>query len=233
MFHILVASGPQARPSAHRFLLSAGFHGVAVAGAIALTRHASPLMTSPHPIPASVFVAPQARPTTLPAARDRVLSEAAPTPSWEPFLQVPDLSPLVPPTGLPSVADLLGAASFQSGAIPALPESLAGSTAPTGASELWTANSVDDPVEVIEQPPPRYPPVLAQAGVAGRVELEYVVDTLGRAEPGSLHVVTSTRPEFEAAARAAILGSRYRPARLHGHVVRQLVRQVLSFRTER
>ena len=102
-----------------------------------------------------------------------------------------------------------------------------------GANELWTANSVDDPVEVIEQPAPRYPPALAQAGVTGRVELEYVVDTLGRAEPGSLRAETSTRPEIEAAARAAILGSRYRPARLHGQVVRQLVRQTLSFRTER
>ena len=184
MFHTLVASGPQARPSAHRFLLSASFHGVAVAGAIALTRHASPPTTSPHAIPAVVFVAPQARQKSLPAASDRALSQAAPTPSWEPFLQVPDLSPLVPPTALPSVADLLGAASFRSGSSPALSGSPVGGTAPMGVGELWTANSVDDPVEVIEQPSPRYPPVLAQAGVAGRV-------------------------------------------------VRQLVRQVLSFRTER
>jgi TonB family protein len=233
VFHTLVASRPQARPSAHQVLLSVSFHGVAVAGAIALTRQASPLTTSPHTIPAFVFVAPQARQTSMPAASDRVVSQAAPPPSWEPFLQVPDLSPPVPPIALPSVADLLGAASFRSGSSPALPGSLAGGTAPTRAGELWTANSVDDPVEVIEQPSPRYPPVLAQAGVTGRVELEYVVDTLGRAEPGSLHAVTSTRPEFEAAARAAVLGSRYRPARLHGQVVRQLVRQVLGFRTER
>jgi TonB family protein len=232
VFHTLVASGPQARPSARRFLLSVSFHGVAVAGAIALTRQASPLTTSPPPIEALVFVAPQARQTSLPAASDRVLSQAAPTPSWEPFLQVPDLSPLVPPTALPSVADLLAAASFRSGSSP-LPGSLVGGSAPTGASKLWTADSVDDPVEVIEQPSPRYPAVLAQAGITGRVELEYVVDTSGRAEPGSLHALTSTRPEFEAAARAAVLGSRYRPARLHGQVVRQLVRQMLSFRTER
>jgi TonB family protein len=233
VFHTLVASGPRARPSAHRFLLSVSFHGVAVAGAIALTRRVSPLTTSPHPIPALVFVAPQARQTPLPAASDRVLSQAAPTPSWEPFAEVPDLRPLALPTALPSVADLLGAASLRSGSSPALPGSLVGGSAPTGAGGLWTADSVDDPVEVIEQPSPRYPPVLAQAGVAGRVELEYVVDTLGRAEPGSLHALTSTRPEFEAAARAAVLDSRYRPARLHGQVVRQLVRQVLSFRTER
>jgi TonB family protein len=102
-----------------------------------------------------------------------------------------------------------------------------------GAGGPWTAGAVDDPVEVIEQPAPRYPPVLAQAGITGRVELEYVVDTMGRAEPGSLHALSSTRPEFEAAARTAVLGSRYRPARLHGLVVRQLVRQILSFRIER
>ena len=198
-----------------------------------MTRQASPLTTPPHPIPAFVFVAPQARQTSLPAASDRVLSEAAPRPSWAPFFQVPDLSPLVLPTASPSVVDLLGTAPFRSGSSPGLPGSLVGGPAPTGIGGLWTADSVDDPVEVIEQPDPRYPPVLAQAGIAGRVELEYVVDTLGRAEPGSLHALTSTRPEFEAAARAAVLGSRYRPARLHGQVVRQLVRQVLSFRTER
>jgi outer membrane biosynthesis protein TonB len=184
-------------------------------------------------MPAFVFVAPQAHQPSLPTASDRVLGEAAPRPSWEPFFQVPDLSPLVLPTASPSVADLLGTAPFRSGSSPGLPGSLVGGSAPTGAGGLWTADSVDDPVEVIEQPAPRYPPVLAQAGVTGRVELEYVVDTLGRAEPESLRALTSTRPEFEAAARAAILGSRYRPARLHGRVVRQLVRQILSFRTER
>jgi len=63
--------------------------------------------------------------------------------------------------------------------------------------------------------------------------LEIVIQVRRRAEPGSLHAVTSTRPKFEAAARAAVLGSRYRPARLHGQLVRRLVRQVLSFRTER
>jgi TonB family protein len=233
VFHTLVASGPRARPSAHRFLLSVSFHGVAIAGAIALTRQASPLITSPQSIPALVYVAPQARRASLPAARDRVVSQTAPRPSWESFVQAPDLSPLVVSTTLPSVADLLDAPSVRPGSSPSLPGSLIGGAGPAAAGGLWTADSVDDPVEVIEQPSPRYPPILAQAGVAGRVELEYVVDTLGRAEPGSLHAVSSTRPEFEAAARAAVLGSRYRPARVHGQQVRQVVRQVLSFRAER
>jgi TonB family protein len=70
---------------------------------------------------------------------------------------------------------------------------------------------------------------LEQAGITGRVVLEYVVDTTGRAEPGSLRTLVATYPAFEAAARATVLASRYRPARLGGRVVRQLVRQTLRF----
>ena len=92
---------------------------------------------------------------------------------------------------------------------------------------------MDDPVTIIEQPEPRYPTALAAAGISGRVVLDYVVDTAGRAELGSLRVVTSSHPAFDEAARASVLASRYRPARLRGRVVRQLVRQALSFRLER
>ena len=89
---------------------------------------------------------------------------------------------------------------------------------------------IDDPVEILEQPAPEYPSALSHAGVTGRVELEYVVDTTGHAEAASLRTLQSTHPTFEAAARGSVLATRYRPARLRGRVVRQLVRQTLSFR---
>jgi outer membrane biosynthesis protein TonB len=166
--------------------LSVRLHGVAVAGAIALTRQPSTATTSPRTRPALVFVAPQPHQKSLPAASDRVATQPAPTPSWEPVLRVPDLSlPALPPT-LPSVADVLADAARRAGSGPTLTGSPASGTAPIGAVEVRTADSVDDPVRVIEQPPLRYPPTLAQAGITGRVELEYVVDTSGRAEPASL-----------------------------------------------
>jgi len=99
---------------------------------------------------------------------------------------------------------------------------------PSMGEEPLTAQVVDEPVVVLRQPAPRYPPGLAQAGIAGRVELEYIVDTTGRAEERSLRTLTATHPAFEAAARASVLASRYRPARLGG-TVRQLVRQTLTF----
>jgi TonB family protein len=134
-------------------------------------------------------------------------------------MEAPNLSPPVHPTTVPTVANLLG------GADPAIGLD----DAALATAELLTAASVDDPVGVIEQPAPRYPPALERAGIAGRVELEYVVDTTGRAEPGSLRTVVSTHPAFEAAAHATVLASRYKPARLRGSVVRQLVRQTLKF----
>jgi TonB family protein len=85
-------------------------------------------------------------------------------------------------------------------------------------------------VQLIEQPQVGYPPALAQADVEGRVELEFVVDTSGRVERGSLRTLASTHPEFQAAARRAVLDSRFRPAHWRGQVVRQVARQSFRFR---
>jgi protein TonB len=96
--------------------------------------------------------------------------------------------------------------------------------------EVREATSVDSPVEVLASGPVPYPPLLRQSGVEGVVELEFVVDTSGRAEPRSVEVVRPARPEFEAAARRAVVESRFRPARLGGQAVRQRVRQRITFR---
>ena len=73
-------------------------------------------------------------------------------------------------------------------------------------------------------PTPRYPEALRRAGIAGRVIVETVVDTLGRAEPGSMVVVAAPHPGFVAPARDYVLRALFRPARVHGRAVRVLVR---------
>ena len=224
MFQVLTASDPQAAAGAHRYFLSLCAHSALLAASIALTRNASapsPVRPAEQAIP---FVAPQPTRATLPAAGRTSPGHTGPTPpDWQPNFGAPDLNPSVLPAPGPAIADLVqatrtGLQSFGSGQV----------TLPEG--DLLTAAAVDDPVEVLEQPDPRYPAALAQGGITGRVELTYVVDTLGRAEPGSLRTLTSTHPAFEAAARWSVLASRFRPARLRGSVVRQLVRQTLTFR---
>jgi periplasmic protein TonB len=233
MFEVLSASRPQARVGAHRYLLSLSFHSVLVVGAVALTRHPVAATHTRPPEPGILFVAPQPSHGPSPAATPELppsLTRPAP-PSWPPDIEAPDLRAPELPAGVPTVADLLNGAGPQAG--PATGTSALSMTgaAPTAAEPL-TAAAVDDPVEVIEQPVPRYPSALAQGGISGRVELEYVVDTAGRAEAGSLRTLRSTHPAFEAAARASVLATRYRPARVRGRPVRQLVRQSLSFRLD-
>jgi TonB family protein len=227
MFQTLLASAPQAPPSLTRLLASVGVHGLTLLAALALT--------ATHP---SVTTRPReaAIPLMLPPVHRNEQRPAPPSPSRlpapVPLLPVIDPPPLllpeIRPSG-PTVADLLASASQAGG-----PPAVAG-TSPIGvmvgaSAEFREELEVDDPVQIVEQPPVRFPPALAHAGVAGQVELEYVVDTLGRVEPRSVRAVATTRPEFEAAARGAVLASRFRPARWHGQVVRQLVRQSFRFR---
>jgi protein TonB len=78
-------------------------------------------------------------------------------------------------------------------------------------------------------PTPRYPEALREAGVEGQVTLEFVVDTTGRVEGGSVRVLSSAADAFVVSVRDALAGTRYHPALVGGRRVRQLVRQGFVF----
>jgi TonB family protein len=226
MFQNLIASGHPHRLRLDRYLLSLGFHSLTIAGAVALTRHQSdatvfrPLQTNPVLVPA------QPRQAAQPSGEHAVSLQPAPLlSSGHSAFEIPHLSLSPLPAAVTTIADLVNASAESRGL-------RIHGTAPLQGTGLQSAASVDDPVTVVDQAAPQYPPSLAQAGITGRVELEYVVDTLGHVEPGSVRTVVSTRPEFELEARTAALGSRFRPARLRGYPVRQLVRQMFTFRMQ-
>ena len=235
MFRTLLASSPRVDRGVHRYLLSAAVHAALIVGAVTPTRQALPAARVAPREPVMLF--PEPPRSAPPLSPTPHAAHAAPTrpapeaPSWQPGDLAPALTPPLT-ANLPTVAGLLQGMNLRSdpgldlGAL-GLGDAESGDPAPRSPA------AVDEPVRVIDQPPPRYPAALSAAGVTGRVELAYVVDTLGRAEPGSLRTVSSSHPAFEAAARATVLASRYRPARWHGHPVRQLVRQTLAFRLSR
>jgi TonB family protein len=99
--------------------------------------------------------------------------------------------------------------------------------------EASTSDSRFEQAVMVSPPVPRYPAALQTAGIDGRVDLEFVIDTAGRVEPSSLRVLESTHPAFEAAAREALARASFRPARLGSHPVRQLTRQAIRFTTAR
>lgn len=105
-----------------------------------------------------------------------------------------------------------------------------GGTGPVDVqAETYLEADVDDPVSLVSRVTPRYPPVMQQAGISGRVDVQYVVDTTGRAEPASWRVLRSSNRQFEEPAREAIMKAVFKPARIRGQPVRQLVQQVISF----
>jgi TonB family protein len=96
--------------------------------------------------------------------------------------------------------------------------------------KVYDVTEVDELLQVISTPEPRYPKELRDSKLSGRVVLRYVVDATGHAEPNSFRVVSTTHEGFVEAAKEAILKAVYRPARLRGRPVRLLVEQAISFR---
>jgi TonB family protein len=76
---------------------------------------------------------------------------------------------------------------------------------------------------------PVHPDILRQAGVEGRVVVQFVVDTTGAVDSGSVRVLTTTHRLFERPARAAIASCRFRPGSRGGQVVRVRMTQPLNF----
>jgi TonB family protein len=75
----------------------------------------------------------------------------------------------------------------------------------------------------------RFPPPLYAARVGGLVIAEFVVDTSGRVEQGTLGIVSSTAPLFTDAVRVALESASYVPAMKDGRHVRQLIQQPFRF----
>jgi TonB family protein len=74
-----------------------------------------------------------------------------------------------------------------------------------------------------------FPPPLYAARVGGLVIAEFVVDTAGRMEKGTLGIVSSTAPLFTEAVRVALETANYVPAVKGGRHVRQLIQQPFRF----
>ena len=76
---------------------------------------------------------------------------------------------------------------------------------------------------------PRYPDMLRQAGVEGEVLAQFVVDTTGKAEPGSLKILKSSHDMFVQSVKNALPQMRFIPAEVGGRKVKQLVQQPFTF----
>ncbi len=76
---------------------------------------------------------------------------------------------------------------------------------------------------------PKYPDILKQAGVEGKVVVGFVVDTTGLADANSIKIFSSSHQLFANAVVAAVPNMRFTPALVDGHKVRQLLMEPFVF----
>ncbi len=107
-----------------------------------------------------------------------------------------------------------------------------GEGAGRAADQVYAESSVDERAEIVSAPPLEYPPALRHAGLQGRVTVQAVIDTLGRAEPASVKVVARPNTAFDESARAYVLHAMFRPARVKGRAVRVLITVPVNYRIE-
>ncbi|MBK6485611.1 MAG: TonB family protein [Gemmatimonadetes bacterium] len=233
----LPESSPLRQRSPGGVLVSAVVHALVIGTTVVATGMSAPRPTPPPPpLEALVFVKPEHE--AVPASA-RVRQVEPPPGS---IRDAPPVAPLevpsvdvavdltVVPITIPELTASLGAAWQAPGAVASAVSGASGTPAgeATGAAPM-RAHTVDREVVPRAGATPQYPTQLASAGIEGTVVARFVVDTLGRVEPGSIQLSAGSHALFGQSVREALGRMRFDPAESGGRSVRQLVQQSFTF----
>lgn len=215
------------------------FHAAMIAAAVVGTARADAGPRIIEPSPREVLYRPPSppAPTTATARTSSTGTAAGPTAPGTVIQPPTSIAEGIPPVDV-EVGDALarhepvtigGGGSRSMGGF----DQPGGGGAP-GEGGVWDGPTVEIPVVPDPRNPvPTYPEPLRQAGIAGRVLAEFVVDSTGRVRPGSLQVVESSHPQFASSVRRTVPSLRFAPARVRGAKVAQRVRMPFEFEVSR
>jgi protein TonB len=230
MFENLIESQPKRQRTFAQSAISLVLHLVLGYGAIKATSGAAEQLKEILQDTTMVFLKPPEPPPPPPPATpppDAIVTANPPPMGFQTVMPPTEIPKDIPPVNLNERFD---AKDFSGkGVEGGLASGVVGGTGPVSTQETFVEAEVDDPVSPINFPKPKYPPVLQQAGIAGSVDVQYVVGIDGKAEMSQFRVLRSTNKAFEEPARDAIAGATFKPAKIRGQAVRQLVQQRISF----
>lgn len=230
MLGVLLESRARAPRRSGGAALSVAAHVAIIAAIAANTVHGTPTKHEKPTVVHVQFARPTVRtPVTRPIATDQshVLSSVLSSVVIE-RVQAPNFVP----KGLPAI-DLSSGASFDSIVISGSGES------PTGGRSVIDGESNSSSTDwhvsellmhIVSSSKPRYPSVLRQSGIDGRVVVRFMVDTSGLVDRASIRVVTSTHELFTRAVRDALAEFRFKPAEVGGRRVPALAEMPFEFR---
>lgn len=248
MFRVFVRKRKRRISSPRTIALSVGAHLVLVGGFVAVSNAAPapapkveeivnefPIETPkapPEPVVKQPVAPPELRQPDAPPA-----PKPGETLQLQPPATIPDHLPAVDPhatpitpdqvTGRGPIGDVLGPPA----AAPAAPTGNTEGTPgnPSFGDYVYGGDMVEEkPVlangrEVARMFDRNYPQALSEAGIAGQVTLEMIVEADGRVRPGSARVISTTHAAFSEATLRIVERFRFRPARMGDNPVAVMV----------
>jgi protein TonB len=230
MLNVLLESKAQHTRRVGGTLASALIHGAVIAAAVVLTvqrPHVLPKLDPPE-IYHDIWPTPPTPPT--PTEPRPATSQERPAPS--PVLSTPiPVVDVVPNTITPVDPNVTPITTDNVRVGPGLPSGPAvGPANPAGpGTEAIEARYVEKPPRVLRSENPRFPDALRARGLGGRVVVQFVVDTLGRAEMSEFKIVDATDSLLGDAVRAVLPRFRFTAGEAAGHKVRTMVALPFDF----
>ena len=90
--------------------------------------------------------------------------------------------------------------------------------------------ALDSQPQLLNGPRLYYPLDLLLHGVQGRVVVQFILDTMGRAESRSIRIIKTPHMGFNLAAKEYVAGSRWQPAWFQRRKVRALMQMPIDFK---
>ncbi len=213
-------------------LLSVVLHVLVIGAAMQLTQRAASAGEKPVPVIVRIPMK-QTDPTPIAKKPADPAVHAATVPGSQVIRRVVEVPLDIPAVDLTTartnVPDWTGA-GIPGGTSTGTP----GVSALADPGEAFTNRDVEKVAAALPgSPAPTYPEMLKSAGVEGEAAVQFVVDTLGRAEPGSFKVLQASHDAFSQAVRSALPRMRFLPAEIGGRKVRMLVQQSFAFALDR
>jgi len=238
VFENLIESGRKPKASLGQQVISFAIHAGILFGAIKATQGAAEAIREIKVDTTMIFLKPPEAPPPPPQPPPDQVVSANPPPQGFQVVMPPDNIPTeIPPVNLNERFDPKDFTG--KGVEGGIAAGVAGGTGPVPIEgEVFLAAEVDEqpslpnPTACVNALNAAYPPVMKSAGIAGKVSLQFVVNTDGRVDPGSVKVVSTTHKAFEDPARQVIVSPacQYKAGTSRGKPVRVLVQQAVSFK---
>lgn len=228
MFDNLIESKAKRQTTLGQTVVSVLLHAALIFGAIKATQGVAETIAERNDTLVTFLTPPPApEPPPPPPPEDVIVSANPPPKGFQTVVAVADIPKDIPPIDLNQKPfdprDFTG-----KGVEGGIATGVVGGSGPVDVGSVVVSSAEADEAPRLITAGPKQTPA-GMEGVAARVEMEFIVGTNGKVEPGSVTVLSSTSKVFEAPAKAMILKSVFKPGMLAGQPVRVKVRQGVTF----